>query len=81
MPLLGQEQLDSSLQINTPCRGGARHLGSGPVVAEVAIWARRTSIFPITAGYSILAMILTSPPHFSQILISILNTHFNRFAN
>jgi hypothetical protein len=37
MPFLGQEQLDSSLQINKPVRGGARHLGCEPVVAEVAL--------------------------------------------
>jgi hypothetical protein len=37
---LVQEQLDSSLQINKPVRGGARHFGSGPVVAEVAISAK-----------------------------------------
>jgi hypothetical protein len=40
MPFPGQELLDSSLQINTPCRGSTRHLGSGPVIAEVAMSAR-----------------------------------------
>ena len=34
----------------------------------------------ISAGSSILAMILVSAPHFSQVSISILNTRFNRFA-
>jgi len=44
MPFLGQEQLDSSLQINKPVRGDARHLGSGPVVAEVALSSRWASV-------------------------------------
>ena len=34
----------------------------------------------MTAGSSILAIILTSPPHLSQFLTSMLNTRFNRFA-
>ena len=34
----------------------------------------------ITAGSSMLATILTSPPHLSQVSTSRLKTRFNRFA-
>ena len=41
----------------------------------------RASIFLMTTGSSILAIILTSPPHSSQVSMSILNTLFNRIAH
>jgi len=60
--------------------GEARQSGNSAVVAELNLLSRWVSIFWITTGSSMLAMILTSPPHSLQVSISILKTRFNRFA-
>ena len=69
------------LQTNKPTVGEARQSGSSADVAEVALSSRWASIFWIIAGSSILAMILTSPPHSLQVSTSILNTRFKRWAH
>jgi hypothetical protein len=66
--------VDLHLQSNIPAGrlGDARQSGSSDVTAERAVLSRWASIFLITAGSSILAMILTSPPHSLQVSMSIL---------
>jgi len=50
------------------CRlGEARQSGYSAVTAQLAVFSRWASIFRMTAGSSILAMILTLPPHLSQL--------------
>ena len=68
------------LQSNKPIGrlGDARQSGNSDVAAELAILSRWASIFWMTTGSSILAMILTSLPHSLRVSISILKTRFNR---
>ena len=54
-------------QTNKPVRGGARHCGNTLVPAKAAFSSRWASIFRITAGSSMLAIILTAPPHSLQV--------------
>ena len=61
--------------------GIPRQSGSNAVAAELAVLSRWASIFRMTAGSSILAIMRTSPPHFSQVSTSIWKTRFNRFAH
>ena len=74
--------VDKFLQSNKPTGrlGEARQSGSSAVVAKLAVLSRCTSIFLITAGSSMLAIIRTSPPHSLQVSMSISNTRFKRFA-
>jgi hypothetical protein len=74
--------LNLFLQSNKPADrlGEARQSGNSAATAEFAVLSRCASIFLITAGSSILAMILTSLPHLSQVSMSILKTRFNRFT-
>ena len=54
--------------------------GRRPAGAGVSFSCRSASIFSITTGSSMQAMILTAPPHSRQVSISILNTRLRRCA-
>jgi hypothetical protein len=71
-----------SIQSNNPAGrlGEARQSGNSAVTAELTVWFKWASIFWITAGSSMLAMMRTSPPHSLQVSMSILKTRFKRFA-
>jgi len=60
--------VDKFLQSNksTGRLGEARQSGNSAVAAELAVLFRCASIFLITAGSSMLAIIRTSPPHSLQ---------------
>jgi hypothetical protein len=74
--------VDSFTQINKSNDepGEARQSGKRLSAAFASFLTGKARIVLISAGSSILAMILTSPPHLSQVSISILNTRFNHFA-
>ena len=85
IPLPGLEQrvrttIGFLLSSGKPTDGEARQSGNCAVAAEVTLSSRWASIFWITGGSSILAIIRTSPPHSLQVSTSILNTRFNRLA-
>jgi len=63
--------LDSFTQIN---QSGYR------LSVAFTLFFQVSNMVLITAGSSILAMILTSAPHSPQVSISLLKTRFNRFA-
>jgi hypothetical protein len=71
--------LGSSLQNNGPV-GGPRQSGNNPAATEVTLSLKWASIFLITAGSSIQAMILTSSSHLLQVSTSMANTRFKRLA-
>ena len=60
--------------------GEARQSGNSAVAAEFAVLSMWASIFWMTTGSSILAIMRTSPPHSLHVSTSILKTRFNRFA-
>ena len=71
--------VDWFLQSNKPNDrlGEARQSGNSAVDAELSLSSRQVSIFRMTAGSSIQAMMHTSPPHSLQVAMSMLKTRFN----
>ena len=57
-----------------------RLTGNDLAFRVAALFSRRASICLITARSSILAIILTAPPHAAQADMSVLNTRFRRCA-